>query len=68
MFAPFRSGSFRKQAVIWGDAIFPLFLDCSAGLDILYLERVILSILGARQILYFCVVYAQDFHPAGLHK
>ena len=32
------------------------------------LERVILSILAARQILYFCVVYAQDFHPAGLHK
>ena len=32
------------------------------------LERVILSILAARQILYFCVVSAQDFHPAGLHK
>ena len=57
-----------KASEIWtvvsGDAIFLLFLVCSADLDS-HLWRVVTH--APRQIFQF-YVYTQDFHPGGLCK
>ena len=59
---PFRNLQ-KTWAVISGNAIFLPFLVCLTVLDSTLWRVVLLP----RQILQF-YVYAQDFHPGGLHK